>query len=433
MTGEQVAERVTGALANGRPAGSPRAPWLRILLPLDSGPAEIRALDGLRAIAALMIVLFHILLFTHVEYQPWSQAAGNFWYALSSGVQLFFTLSGFLLFRPYVAAILAGKPLPPALRFYQKRALRILPAYWVALTVLLAFNWRIANDPQWLNALTHAFLIHDIFPRYNRDLDGPFWTLAVEAQFYVALPWLAAATAWLAARIQRGGGAPTPRRVVAALLGLVVGALAIRWAGFAIMGALPGGGAPMNGATTALMWLGLLLLGMQGKYLEVFLLGAIAATLYTAASNYGRVPAARLRTIAMGLAPLGLAILVPCAIYWEAGGVLFTPGAQWGWGILLYPLATGAGYSAILLAIVWGGPWLRAPFEWRPLRFIGHISYSIYIWHLPILHADLAFLQPVPFQARILLVFVVSYLSYQFVERPFLQQRRRIAATSPDS
>ena len=43
------------------------------------------------------------MLFTHIEYQPWSQATGSFWYVLATGVQLFFTLSGFLLFRPYAA------------------------------------------------------------------------------------------------------------------------------------------------------------------------------------------------------------------------------------------------------------------------------------------------------------------------------------------
>jgi peptidoglycan/LPS O-acetylase OafA/YrhL len=411
--------------------------WRRILLPLDNGPAEIRALDGLRAIAALSIVLFHVLLFAQIEYQPWSQAVGNFWYVLATGVQLFFTLSGFLLFRPYALAMMTGKPLPSSTRFYKKRALRILPAYWVALAVLLAFNWPIAKDPAWLNALIHALFIHDIFPRYNRDLDGPFWTLAVEAQFYLLLPWIAAAVAWVISHARRGARGPerpqSATRVLAGLLSMIVVALAIRWAGIQLMGALPANAPNADSVSTALWWLGLLLIGVQGKYLEVFLVGAIAATLYTAIIELRGVQRERLRPIAIGLALLGLAVMVPCAIFWQSGTVLYQAGAQWGWDVLLYPLATGVGYSALLLGAVWGGPRLRTPFELPALRFTGHISYSIYIWHLPILHADIPFFQPFSLFARIIAIFVISYLSYQLIERPFLQRRRRIMPASPAS
>lgn len=423
-------EREGSATATASVPELRRQRWLRALLPLDNGPAEIRALDGLRAIAALMIVLFHLLLFTHVEYQPWSQATGSFWYVLATGVQLFFTLSGFLLFRPYVLALLTGKPLPSSIRFYKKRALRILPAYWVALTILLVFNWRIAKGPVWLNALSHALFIHDLFPRYNRDLNGPFWTLAVEAQFYLLLPWIAAAVAWVIGHTRRGGspGRPqTARRVIVGLLGMITVALITRWAGAQVMGALPASAPNVGGASTALWWLGLLLLGTQGKYLEVFLVGAIAATLYTATTASRGAQRDRLRPIAIGLALFGFAVMVPCAIYWQTGTALYHAGAQWGWDVLLYPLATGIGYSSILLSAVWGGPWLRAPLEFPALRFVGHISYSVYIWHLPILHADIALLQPIPLAVRVILIFVISYLSYQFVERPFLQQGRRIA------
>src|SRR5262249_33769743 len=152
------------------------------------------------------------------------------WYILGTGVQLFFTLSGFLLFRPYIAAMFNGKQLPSARRFYWKRALRILPAYWVALAILLYFSWPIAKDPQWLNALTHVLFIHDMFPRYNRDIDGPFWTLAVEAQFYLLMPWIAATVAWVIGHARRGQ-APRPlstRRVLVGLVCAIVVALFVR-------------------------------------------------------------------------------------------------------------------------------------------------------------------------------------------------------------
>lgn len=420
-------------------AASPRPAWLRLLLPLESGPAEIRALDGLRAVAALMIVAFHLMLLNHVEYQAWSRSLNSFWYVLSTGVQLFFTLSGFLLFRPYVAALLKGGPLPPTVRFYQKRALRILPAYWVALALLFFYNWQIAKSPVWLNLAIHAAFLHDFVPSFNRDLDGPFWTLAVEAQFYLALPWIAAALAWITGHTRRGSErrAQTPRRVIVTLVGMIVGALVVRMVGLQIMSMLPTTGTSGGGAAAVFFWLGLLLIGMQGKYLEVFLVGAIAATLYTATTRRRATQAAdgaprdgRLARIALGLAAGGLVIMVPCAMFWQFGTMLYVPASSWGWDTLLYPLATGVGYSAILLSLVWGGPWLRAFFELAPLRFVGHISYSLYIWHQPILHAKLPFLQPFPLWARVVMVFIWAYLSYQLVERPFLNRRRKLNAAA---
>jgi peptidoglycan/LPS O-acetylase OafA/YrhL len=384
----------------------------------------------LRAVAALMIVAYHLMLFTRLYLQPWSQAINADWYILGTGVQLFFTLSGFLLFRPYIAAMLNGKPLPSARHFYWKRALRILPAYWVALAILLYFSWPIAKDPQWLNTLTHVLLIHDIFPRYNRDVDGPFWTLAVEAQFYLLMPWIAATVAWVIGHRRRGQG-PRPlstRRILVGLVSAIAAALLVRWLGATIMSALPANASDSNNTAVFFYWLGLTLIGMQGKFLEVFLVGAVAATLYVAATERRLLPRERLRSAAIAISLLGLAALVLCILFWQDGVVLYQPGASWGWDVLLYPLATGISYSSLLLGIVWGSPLIRGIFEFRALRFVGNISYSVYIWHLPIIHLPWPILLPAtPFTIllRILLIFLVAYLSYQLVERPFLQRRRR--------
>ncbi|HEX5546708.1 MAG TPA: acyltransferase family protein, partial [Ktedonobacterales bacterium] len=165
---------------------------------MDNGPKEIRALDGLRALAALSIVLFHVMLFLQLEYTPLSQAINHTWYYLSTGVHLFFVLSGFLLFLPYARAMLDGQRLPSTRRFYRRRALRILPAYWVCLAIMVALKFYVRHVPFSLGDVTaHIFLIHDSFPQFNRDYDGPFWTLAVEAQFYLLLPLLALVVSWV--------------------------------------------------------------------------------------------------------------------------------------------------------------------------------------------------------------------------------------------
>ena len=62
--------------------------------------------------------------------------AGPWLTNLNMGVTVFFVISGFLLYRPFVAAGLEARPAPRPLRFYRRRLLRIVPAYWVALTIV---------------------------------------------------------------------------------------------------------------------------------------------------------------------------------------------------------------------------------------------------------------------------------------------------------
>lgn len=422
ISADSAARRSSASVAVRAPRRLTRERLARWLLPPSGGKGEIPALDGIRAIAALSIVVFHTLLYLHVEYLPISRATGNSWYYLSMGVQLFFILSGFLLFRPYARAILTGVELPSWARFYQRRALRILPVYWVILAVMLASQWQVAGKPLWANALTHFALIHDSFPRFNRDLNGPFWTLAVEVQFYLLLPLIAAGVARVVGRTRSAA------RLIGALLGVIALAEVVRWADTLLMAALPSDALARGGGSAARYILTLATMGMQGKNLEVFFVGAICATLYVLGSEHRRLSHALRRRIAWTLLSVGLAISAFAAPAWELGAVVFTPGARWGWDIISYPLVVGLSFGALMLGIVWGGPWLRGVFESAPLRFIGHISYSVYLWHLPILQGTLAPFGIMPLWLRLVCVFLVSYLSYQLLERPFLRRRQRLAS-----
>jgi len=398
-----------------------RARVIRWLLPAEGGGSgEIRALDGVRAIAALSIVAFHTLLFKHVEYTAVSRSIGAAWYYLAMGVQLFFVLSGFLLFRPYARALLSGAALPSWARFYQRRALRILPVYWVALAVMFATQWRVASKPLWLNALTHIALIHDDFPRFNRDLDGPFWTLAVEVQFYLLLPVVAAGIGWVMRRSR------SSRRLLGALLGVIALAEALRWGATLLMASVTPDALAHGGAEAARYVVAMVTMGMQGKNLEVFFIGALCATLYVIGTEQGRMTPALQRRVATPLLLAGLLSSGFAAPAWQLGAVTFTPGATWGVDIITYPLVVGISFGALTLGAVWGGPLVHAIFEAPPLRFIGLISYSIYVWHLPILHGDLPFFSSLSTSKRLICVFIVAYLSYQFLERPFLRRRQRL-------
>ncbi len=384
---------------------------------MDNGPQEIRALDGLRAIAALSIVAFHTYLTAKLEYKPWGPIAYNFAYFLATGVHLFFVLSGFLLFLPYVRAMLHARSLPSAKRFYRRRALRILPAYWACLTLLLflapsAFKGlSLAQDIG-----VHVILVHDDFPRFAQDLDGPFWTLAVEVQFYVVLPLLAFLTSKLV------GASRSLARLAIGVGCIIATALLVRTADAVIMTGIP----TFSGITGTIARVFVLItMGSLGKFLEVFAVGMLCATLYVATVEekmFSPKQQHRLAWLLLGEAVVLLAALVPFQTFASSR---YAPGTVIGFAGVTIPFFIGLGYGSLLLAIVWGNKFIRAPFEFYPLRFIGLISYSLYMWHLPIIHPLIPALASLTLKLRVPLAFLVAYLSYQLVERPFLSRRHK--------
>lgn len=414
------------SLGSAVPLPTMRRRMMAALQPMDNGPQEIRALDGLRAVAALSIVIFHTLLFIQFEYTPLSIAVNHAWYYLSTGVDLFFVLSGFLLFLPYVRALLDASPLPSARRFYRRRALRILPAYWVCLAILVALKFLVRHVPFSLgDVAAHIVLINDSFPQFNRDYNGPFWTLAVEAQFYVLLPLMALLVARVCGRRR------SPWRIAGGILVLIACALVLRLIGTLVLASLPAG-KPLTASPGGIFVL--VTFGMQGKYLEVFAVGMLCALLYVLSVERKMLSTRQFRRLglaALAFAMLCMALAIPRV---DLAGVMVAPGIQWGTQEIGYPLLVGLGFGGMVLAILWGGSWIRFPFEFAPMRTIGLISYSLYLWHLPIIHGDVPLFAHLPLIVVLASVFLVAYLSYQFVERPFLKRRHRDApsASAPE-
>src|SRR6185437_7523398 len=163
----------------------------------------------------------------------------------------------------------------------------------------------------------------------------------------------------------------------------------------------------------------------QGKYLEVFAVGMFCALLYVLTVERGLLPAQRVRKLGLLMlagALVCMAIAIPNV---DMAGLMVTPGAQWGVDVISYPLLVGLGFGGLVLAILWGGHWVRFLFEISPIRIIGLFSYSLYLWHLPVIHGNVPIFASVPLVLAIAGAFLVAYLSYQFVERPFLLRRHR--------
>ena len=182
--------------------------------------------------AAGSILVFHVW-----RYSAPNRASVDFgragWFLpdLSFGVVLFFTLSGFLLYTPFVASILRGGRGSDVRRYYRNRLLRIVPAYVVILLVC-ALALQSVLLPGGGNGALHdpsALLLSALFVQnYHPDTIlvgiGPAWSLNVEVVFYLVLPLLALAALALASRIGRLTAALVP---VVALLGLGLAGKAI--------------------------------------------------------------------------------------------------------------------------------------------------------------------------------------------------------------
>jgi peptidoglycan/LPS O-acetylase OafA/YrhL len=411
------------------------------LLPADNGPQGIRALDGLRAVAALSVLVFHGFLIRGILLaNPKTIVLGQdltfLWYFLETGVILFFVLSGFLLFLPYAQAILDGRPLPSARRFYQRRALRILPAYWLCLAILVLTQLHsFVSKAGVKNVLVHIVLVHNLYPIFNQAIEGPFWTLAVEAQYYLLLPLIA----WGIARIV--GQTRSPRRVMLCILAMAGAALALR-EGVAVV---YGYRARLHGWPASLMDGALVAVnGTQGRYLEVFAVGMLCSLLYVIVRRNGT----RIRQQSIQLAGWLLFAGALAASFVLAQRVNVRHEQM----LSLYyqfmqpadpeeiggPFLIGTAYGMLVLGILFGGQALRTVFEVAPLRFIGLISYSLYLWHLPILLGSIAYFPALaPYALRVsvgltgaaLAAVAVAYASYMLIERPFLHRRQSMRQT----
>jgi len=164
---------------------------------LESVPAgRVDSLTGIRAVAAILVVL------THAAYTTGRYThgyAGLIYSRMEIGVPIFFVLSGFLLFSPWVRAAAEGKDGPSVRRYAWHRVRRIMPAYVVTvLAAYLLYHFRTAGPNPghtWLGlfrnlTFTQIYTDDYLFSYLHQGLTQ-MWSLAVEVAFYVALPVLA--------------------------------------------------------------------------------------------------------------------------------------------------------------------------------------------------------------------------------------------------
>jgi len=366
------------------------------------GLRRAAAIDGLRAVAALSVVAYHAWLYTlpTVTASHRDTLADQILHELRLGLVLFFVLSGFLLFRPWVRAALQGTPGPRVGHYLLRRAARILPAYYLAVVGSIALLWGLAGAPGVRLPAGGDLWLFGVFGENFSDatvlkLDPPLWTLAVEVSFYLVLP----ALGWLALRVRHTGR-----------MGQLAVPVAFMLVGFAYNRAIDGGGA---------LWPTKILLAMA-PYFAIGMIGAVLVE--------GRSPARRMTWALF----VGGALLVIGDAWWAADEA--TRGSH---GALLHvirdaPAAVGFACIVAAAAQTLHPPRLLAA---RPVAWTGQVSYGVYLWHVPLLlylraHGLLP-LDPIgAFVVVAPVAIAIAALSWYAVERP-VQERARRATRTP--
>ncbi|ADB32161.1 acyltransferase 3 [Kribbella flavida DSM 17836] len=361
------------------------------------------ALDGLRAVGALAVLT------THVGFQSGDAVNGPFAGVLSRldvGVAIFFAISGFLLYRPYVVAWFSETEPPLTLPYLRNRALRILPALWVAVVLALLLVPRV-EDVTWATYLRHASLTQIYVDSPAAGGLTQMWSLATEAAFYLLLPFLA--------RLLISYERPT-RQAVRRRLAVL--------AAFTLLGPVWMAGINATGHPLAGLWL--------PGYLGWFGVG-MGFALWQVARSSGRLGSSALDTLAKipGTIWAIAAVLLLIAASPIAGPYSLIPPSA-GQAFVKNLLYTGIAACVVFPAIA---PTRQAAalLGGRIGHVAGDISYGVFCYHLIVLSLVQQVFGIGPFEGHFALLFWptlvvsagVAAASYYLMERPIMRLGRR--------
>lgn len=370
--------------------------------PQTIGDRNIPALDGLRGVAILLVVTYHFGLLRF----GWM------------GVGLFFTLSGYLITR----ILLETKAQPFGAymgRFYWRRMLRIFPLYFGFVLAVMGV-YAVTGKPTgagvqfpWLCTFTYNFYMGVAHRAGFQQIFHVLWSISTEEQFYLVWPLLV----WL---IPRKG-----------MVGLAIGVVML---------------SPLIRHLEPLCTRSLgISMGSDGKLiyywpfgqLDAFAVGGLVALAGKAPwTRHPRwwgwvlclpVLAIMVRQLCLSLGPAGVPL--PDHLGFPVGST--AEGFHlWGYS------ASYLCFGGLLILVLYGSArhWVRRSMEWRPLRFLGRISYGVYVFHWPLL---LVLEQMSPLSGNLLLrlaqwllymavLLLLAWLSFRYYEMWFLRQKPRL-------
>jgi peptidoglycan/LPS O-acetylase OafA/YrhL len=331
-----------------------------------SAGVHFPCLDSYRGIGMTMVLCNHAAYATgFIQNSSLGPVVARF----DLSVPMFFVMSGFLLFRPYARSVLEDRPLPSLGTFYRRRALRILPSYWLALAgVGLVFGLQIATVQGWVGNVL-------LLPAVGVPVEvcqaerchvaygiTQAWSIGVEATYYLLLPLFATV---VAARLARSDATRRLQGLLMACAGLYAAGALFR---VAVVATDP------SWARQSLLWLPM--------FLDLFAIGMALAVLSAAPAG------SRARDL------LDRAANHP-GLCWAMAGALFLvmtrfspPTEPFGLNGREYvprQLVYGVASAAWLLPAMFGDQSagrLRRVLASRPLVYLGAVSLGFYLWHL---------------------------------------------------
>lgn len=382
--------------------------------------------DGVRAIAAIAVLVYHVttsynIETLHYDTWQWTQRLGNF------GVSTFFLISGFLLYRPFIAAFFQDRAVPRLIPFWGRRAARIYPGYWLALT---AATYLIAVNS--ISNFTVFWTDYLLLQNYRAGLTlnglGVEWTLVIEVSFYLALPLFA----WLFRAVTPRDASLRMKLAVqlAGLAGMYALAMVVRiWRLWVLeTPTFPARGGGWFPTSQVGQWL--------VGYLDWFALGMLLAVLSAWLTVGGGLPMllralARYPGVSWGLSVVcfwvALQLNTPDSIYERVTRVQD------------FGIAFLYGFVAffLLVPIVFGDQdrgWIRRFLQSRIMVFLGLVSYGIYLWHIIWVRQVKTWYHDGTLGGNLWVWFLVVFtlavatatLSYYAVERPCIRWSHRV-------
>lgn len=365
-------------------------------------------LTGLRGLAAIAVLFYHVF----VVLVPVS--GSEHWFANHVilpmgasgflGVQLFFVLSGFLLSFYFLSAHKKGGK-PSYLHFMKNRCLRVLPSFYFQLVALSLMYYLLSVKTIDLRNLTlHALMLHNLDYRISGSINGVFWTLPIEWNFYYIMPFFAVLL--------------TKKRWIWLFCGAVILGLSCRY----ILGeyVIPEG-------SNIFFRIGLLT--QVFSIPEYFVFGMVMAYL-----RYNLTPESKYLRYGDAVMILG-AVAFCWSVNLVNWNTYWTTSQHYIWNSIA-PLAL----AIFVLGASLNGWLARKIFANRLMLVFGILSYGLYLWHVIVIELIKGHLfkgvNLLPYLSRfndtqvtkllvtsaivLSLTLVIAYLNYRFIEKPFL-------------
>lgn len=363
----------------------------------------LKVLDGFRAVAILLVVNFHFEVY--VKQLPWfNVVTGAGWI----GVLVFFVLSSFLLIRPYVYNGLNDRSLPSLTSFFRNRLIRISPLFIISSFIIVSVKLAIGKFTGNLTDIFYHFLFLNNFREGASPINPVLWSLAVEMQFYLICPVIGFVVHDFLRKKKY-------TMLFVFLIFLIL--LSIGYKFYTTQ---------IQMSYTSQLY-PLLVYNSPLANLEVFVYGIIGSIIYTLYLNSKVLPS--YLTYGVYIACVVIAYLIMRYLFLVTGYIL----DKSVWNCFMYSTLSIIIVLVVLTTLVEKKSWWYRLMESEGMVFISKISYSLYIWHLVVFDVVRYFVRSLleglsPFFQNtitlivsILFAFLISIVSYQLIEKPFLK------------